>query len=119
MEVLKRSAGILLVLLLPACAVGPDYRKPDVPVPAQWQAPLPHGGQTAALTNWWAQFDDPLLAELIAQAEKDSPTLAQAVARIAESRATVAMRQTPLTSLRGKDANASQSIALGRYTSCS
>lgn len=39
------------------------------------------------LRDWWKQFDDPLLAELIVAAEQDSPQLAQATARIAQARA--------------------------------
>lgn len=55
--------------------------------PAQWHAPLPHGGDSAELGRWWQQFDDPLLAQLIAAAQEVSPTLASAQARIAQARA--------------------------------
>ena len=50
-------------------------------IPAAWRSPLPHGGSTAALAQWWQRFDDPLLARLIARAEAQSPTLEQAAAR--------------------------------------
>lgn len=83
-------------LLLGACAVGPDYRKPDLPLPARWHAALPHDGNPDSLEKWWAQFDDPLLAALIAQAEANNPTLAQAVARIAQSRANAAAARSAL-----------------------
>jgi outer membrane protein, multidrug efflux system len=48
-----------------------------------------HAAQRAAagVTDWWRQFDDPLLAELIATATQASSTLAQAAARIAQARA--------------------------------
>ncbi len=52
-----------------------------------WQAPLPHGGQAQGLQQWWTQFDDPLLGQLIAQAQASSPSLQQAVARIQQARA--------------------------------
>lgn len=88
---------------LAACAVGPDYRKPEPATPAQWQAPLPHGGSMQSLANWWSQFDDPLLAELITQAERDNPTLSQAVARITQSRAqTIAARSALWPSINAK-----------------
>ena len=83
-------------LALGACAVGPDYRQPPAPLPAQWHAPLPHGGELATLAGWWAQFDDPLLAELIGQAEAVSPTLAQARSRIVQSRADAAAARNVL-----------------------
>jgi outer membrane protein, multidrug efflux system len=55
--------------------------------PSQWYAPLPHNGRLTDLSRWWAQFDDPLLSELIEAAQRVSPTIAAARARIGESRA--------------------------------
>ena len=69
-------------LLLQGCMLGPDYVRPEAFAPANWHAPLPHDGKSAALVDWWKQFDDPLVAELIARAEGDSPTLDQALARL-------------------------------------
>jgi NodT family efflux transporter outer membrane factor (OMF) lipoprotein len=60
----------------------------EAPVPAQWHAPLPHGGSLASLADWWRQLDDPLLVELIAAAEAASPNVASAAARVAEARST-------------------------------
>jgi outer membrane protein TolC len=39
------------------------------------------------LSQWWAQFDDPLLLHLIEAGQHASPSLAEAAARIAEARA--------------------------------
>ena len=61
----------------------------DVSVPAQWYAPLPHGGALTELTRWWQQFDDPLLVRLIDAAQAVSPSVASAAARIEQSRAGV------------------------------
>lgn len=96
--------SIVLAVALSGCAVGPDYERPEVGTPTQWQAPLPHAGNPSSLVDWWKQFDDPLVAELIARAEHDSPTLEQALARIRQSRAGVtAARSTlfPDAALRG------------------
>jgi outer membrane protein, multidrug efflux system len=89
---MRRHAPTLSMLatavLLAACGSTPmrsDADKP--PVPAQWQAPLPHNGQASDLTRWWQQFNDPVLADLIAAAQEASPTLASARARIEEARA--------------------------------
>lgn len=78
--------------LLSACGALSSLASPDpspgtVPVPAQWQAPLPHDGQTTDLRRWWSQFDDPLLATLVADAQDASPTVATAAANIADARA--------------------------------
>jgi outer membrane protein, multidrug efflux system len=56
-------------------------------LPETWQGALPHGGDTAALRDWWARFDDPLLVRLVDAAQAASPDLAAATARIAQARA--------------------------------
>lgn len=85
--------GACCALGLSACAtqlaVGPDYETPDAAsllTSNHWQAALPHQGDAAALLDWWQSFNDPVLIELLRQAEADSPTLAEAVARIDEAR---------------------------------
>jgi len=60
----------------------------DNKVANTWQANLPHGGQLNNLQQFWAQYDDPLLLELITAAQKESATIAAASTRIAEARAT-------------------------------
>ncbi|KAF1020568.1 MAG: Solvent efflux pump outer membrane protein SrpC [Paracidovorax wautersii] len=60
----------------------------------QWQAPLPHGGNNAALAQWWAGFGDPTLVTLIQAAEADSPSLARAWARIESARASLASTES-------------------------
>ena len=89
-----KPPGILLVTLcavaLSGCVLGPDYRVPDVPIAAKWQAPLPHGASVVALTDWWQQFDDPALAELLRLSETDSPSMDEAWANISLARATAA-----------------------------
>lgn len=82
----------LCAIALSGCVLGPDYQVPAVPVAAKWQAPLPHGASVAALTDWWQQFDDPALAELLRLAEADSPSMDQAAANIALARATLDTR---------------------------
>jgi multidrug efflux system outer membrane protein len=87
---------LTLCLLLSACAVGPDYLRPQAASAPQWYAALPHQGDNGTLAQWWSQFDDPLLAELIAQAQEDNPGLNQALARIAQSRAEAAVARAAL-----------------------
>jgi outer membrane protein, multidrug efflux system len=88
------SAATTLATLaaLSACSSGPAPRAADAAAaeatPAQWQAPLPHSGQLSALKDWWQQFNDPLLVQLIDAAQAVSPSLASATSRIEQSRAT-------------------------------
>ena len=55
--------------------------------PAQWYAPASHHGELGDLAGWWAQFNDPLLDRLIADAQRVSPTVSTARLRIEQSRA--------------------------------
>ena len=77
---------------LSGCIVlGPDYDEKSATVvpnqPDAWVQPLPHGGATSVMVDWWSQFDDPLLVELITAAQSQSNTMAQATLRIAQARA--------------------------------
>lgn len=92
-------------LVLAACAVGPTYVEPTAASPAAWQAVLPHDGKVGAMHDWWQQFDDPAVAQLIALAESDSPSLAKAWAGIEKSRATLASSRS--AAWPSVDANAS------------
>lgn len=86
----QRAARLSLLagaLMLGACVSPPPAEPPGEASPTAWFAPLPHGGQTDRLTAWWQDFDDPLLAQLIDQAQAAHPVLAQAAARIAQARA--------------------------------
>jgi NodT family efflux transporter outer membrane factor (OMF) lipoprotein len=91
---MRRLRRIALVLSLPVslglagCGLTRPPATVQAPFPAQWHAPLPHGGSLTALADWWRQLDDPLLVELIAAAETASPNLASAAARVAEARST-------------------------------
>ena len=55
------------------------------------------------LRGWWQQFDDPLLAGLVASAQGASSTLAQATLRIAQARSDLSAAQARL--LPGLDGN--------------
>ncbi len=81
------ALGLLTSLTLTACAVGPTYAPPAVTTTAAWQAPLPHDGNVAALSNWWSRWNDAALAALIDAAQAGNPTIDQAAARIAQARA--------------------------------
>ncbi len=90
MRRLRRIALLCLPLSLglAGCGLTRPPARVEAPFPAQWHAPLPHGGSLTALAEWWRQLDDPLLVELIAAAETASPNLASAAARVAEARFT-------------------------------
>lgn len=84
-----RTRPVLAALLLAGCTtVGPNYRQPDVTVPAQYAEP--HEAQDvndAELASWWRQFGDPQLDSLIARAIALNLDVQSAAARIREARA--------------------------------
>jgi multidrug efflux system outer membrane protein len=79
---------IALASILAGCMVGPDYQPPVPEADAQF------AGQTLVETtpgtpeqDWWKVFGDPLLDELIDQAQTSNLSLAAAEARLREARA--------------------------------
>lgn len=87
MKKLRLIAAGAAALWLAGCAVQRPPAQVAAPVPPQWHAPLPHNATLADLTAWWAQFDDPLLIELIEAAQAANPTVASAASRIRQAHA--------------------------------
>jgi len=87
-----KLAGVALALLLAGCAVGPDYRAPEVSAPAAWHSAMKGGlksvsPEAAQLAQWWSGLDDPQLSRLIEEAAANNLDLKQAQARLREARA--------------------------------
>lgn len=84
MKILPLSVP-LLVVLLSACTLGPDYVQPDIADTAAvryqdgWQ-PMPAQSWTAS-GSWWRAFDDDTLDALVERSTRANQTLAQAEAR--------------------------------------
>jgi NodT family efflux transporter outer membrane factor (OMF) lipoprotein len=94
---LAAAAG---TLLLAACTVGPDYRKPAVEVPVTWklEAPWRTGtpNDSAARGAWWERFGDGRLDSLQRQAISGNATLAAAGYRLEQSRSTLVAASSAL-----------------------
>jgi len=84
-----RAAVAVLALLMAGCTVGPDYRRPDTPVPAMWSEARYDGIDTrpADLARWWEEFNDSVLTRLVLRAAGSNLDLRTAEARIREARA--------------------------------
>lgn len=70
--------------LLSACAVGPDFKEPQPTLPPQWK-------DAAATTDavdreWWKQFHDATLDDLVARALANNSQVQIATLRVAQSR---------------------------------
>jgi NodT family efflux transporter outer membrane factor (OMF) lipoprotein len=77
---------------LAGCAVGPDFRAPQVPPPAQFAgapAPAPACATADPPVNpalWWRALDDPELSSLVDRALLANPDLEIALTRLQEAR---------------------------------
>ena len=97
-------------LLLYACAVGPDYVRPDVETPAtykelpvSWKPARP--SDEAKRGRWWEAFGDPQLTALVAQVDISNQNVRAAEARFRQAQALVASSRAALFPT--LDANAS------------
>jgi NodT family efflux transporter outer membrane factor (OMF) lipoprotein len=97
---LRRALALALALLVPGCAVGPNYVKPttvepaafkEAPVdPSEWKVAQPSDAFPRGA--WWKLFGDPELDALEEQVSPANQNVAQAEARFRAARAVV--RQT-------------------------
>lgn len=82
---MKTYAALFALLLLTGCAVGPDYRRPEVATPAAFKeagAWKPAEPQDAAPRgNWWEIYGDAELNGLVQQVEVSNQNVAAAAAQ--------------------------------------
>lgn len=88
------------VLVLSGCiTVGPDYVRPEIPMPAAWHSTLEEGvtdRDGSGLVEWWSTLNDPVLSDLIDRAVARNLDLREAKARLRESRARLGISQSAL-----------------------
>lgn len=78
----------LAALFLVSCAVGPNYRRPEVSTPPAFKRATPAETQTPALTNtWWTLFNDPELSALVEKTLAANLDIQAAMARVEQARA--------------------------------
>jgi outer membrane protein, multidrug efflux system len=80
--------------LLAACsAVGPDYTRPAVDLPAGWRMG-PAEASEISNAAWWDGFQDPALSRLVAETIAGNLDLKAAVARVDQARAQYALARS-------------------------
>lgn len=105
----RSTLTVAAALLLTGCAVGPDYTRPDAPIPAQykqapaapvdaygarWQSAQP--ADEAPTGAWWRVFQAPELDALMAQLHEHTPSIAQAEAQYRAAQALLQQAQAKL-----------------------
>jgi len=86
---LAAASVLALDLLASACAVGPNYQRPDLKLTAAYVtlAPAVSAQTPAPIETWWQGFDDPMLVTVVERATAQNLDIEQARARILQSRA--------------------------------
>ncbi|WP_066739405.1 efflux transporter outer membrane subunit [Cupriavidus sp. D384] len=96
------SVVALACALLAGCAVGPDYKRPDAPVPkafkeaseampawtGDWKTAEPQ--DAAGRPDWWRVFNDPTLDDLISQVQVSNQNIKAAEAIYRQATASLA-----------------------------
>jgi multidrug efflux system outer membrane protein len=84
---MHRRALMVFAFALSGCMLGPDYQRPQTPLPTAYaDAPTVSAG-TASTTmgaDWWRLYDEPILNDLVATAISENLDVVAAVARIEE-----------------------------------
>ena len=86
------AAGLAVLIVAGCVTVGPDYIRPETPLPPVWHTQLQRGLTTVEmdpenLAAWWTGFNDPRLSKLIERALAGNLDLKKARARVREARA--------------------------------
>lgn len=74
-----------LAAVISGCAIGPDYQRPSVELPAQYAEPAVLAVQSEVQHDWWTLFGDATLNGLINQAQRNNSDLQAALARLDEA----------------------------------
>lgn len=74
------------VILLAGCAVGPNYKKPEINTPGNYRFAPTQTTNSFGDLPWWEVFQDPQLQDLIHTALTNNYDLKQAVARVEQAR---------------------------------
>jgi outer membrane protein, multidrug efflux system len=92
---LASVAGLASGLLLSGCKVGPDYHRPTVVVPKAFQYEPVEVAATANV-DWWTQFNDPVLNQLIVDGLANNKSIKIAAANVEQAGAVLTSTRSPL-----------------------
>lgn len=84
------------VAVLGGCMMGPDYRRPDLPVPETYRF-LPEDASLQALDScWWEDFGDPVLNGMVEEAIANNRDLRAALANSEKAAAAIMLARSDL-----------------------
>ncbi|MBM5575569.1 efflux transporter outer membrane subunit [Deefgea sp. CFH1-16] len=103
---LKTILSLSVALAFTGCAFTPDNALPKTELPTAMEA------KVSVEKNWWTQFNDPVLNQLVATALQNSQNLALVTAKVDEARARLGIADSaklPRIDLSGRGARAQAS----------
>ena len=81
-----------LLLAIPACVVGPNFKSPDDKLPSKWKEAHQRSDQPLP-SDWWKLFGSGQLNKLVTQALEGNQDLRGALARVETARALVGVKR--------------------------
>jgi len=84
-----------LIALMIGCTVGPNYTRPELNVPAGYIY-QDQEAQSTANIQWWKQFNDPVLDDLIAESLVNNKNIMIAAANVQEAASVLKVTRSPL-----------------------
>lgn len=104
---MRGPALAVLLALLTACAMGPDYTRPDISAPNSFRMAQAEGDlRSIANLPWWELLRDEEIQKLVRIALKENKDLQQAVATVEEFQARLGVTRTDSIPQIAVDANA-------------
>ena len=79
-------AALACFLFLSGCAVGPNYKRPEVLKPQHFRDDDSVTNKSFAELNWWQVYQDPTLQDLVRQALTNNFDLRIAITRVEQAR---------------------------------
>ena len=80
----RAAAAIAMATIVSSCVQGPDYARPAVDAPTDFRFEPASVAETAN-TEWWKQFGDPVLDQLIATALANNLNVKVAAANVEQA----------------------------------
>jgi NodT family efflux transporter outer membrane factor (OMF) lipoprotein len=104
----------IVAIAVAGCAVGPDYKKPSIEIPASFKEGVDWkranaNPQASLSSTWWLDYHDDTLTGLIEQAQKANQSIAQAEAAYRLAQAAVQASKAAFFPTIGADISASRS----------
>ena len=89
------SLLFILCIIISSCSVGPDYEEPQIYEDAQISQALKLNNNNLQIPqDWYKQFNDKTLDNLIKQALENNASVEQAAAKLRQARAVAAINKT-------------------------